>query len=75
MSGAGLAAIPRSPAKRQSLRPLLLHVYGAMCVIAVVAAVTLPSRLRWRGGGIRELGYDAACGRRVNTGPAAPVEN
>jgi hypothetical protein len=62
MSGAGLAAIPRSPPNGNPFGPLLLHAYGSMCVIAVVAAVTLPLRLPWRRGGSRELVYDVALG-------------
>src|SRR3954467_12868465 len=60
MSHAGLAAIPSLPANGIHVGPLLVHAYGVLYVIGVVAAVTLTSRLWRRRGGSRELVYDVA---------------
>src|SRR4051794_4355389 len=60
MSGMGLAAIPSPPANGVHVGPLLVHAYGVMYAIAVLAAVTLTSRLWRRRGGSRELVYDVA---------------
>src|SRR3954464_7464927 len=60
MSHAGLAAIPSLPANGIHVGPLLVHAYGVLYVIGVVAAVMLTSRLWRRRGGSRDLVYDVA---------------
>jgi prolipoprotein diacylglyceryl transferase len=54
------ASIPSPAANGVQLGPLLLHAYGLMYALGVIAAVSLTIRLWERGGGRRELVYDVA---------------
>jgi prolipoprotein diacylglyceryl transferase len=55
-----IAAIPSPHSGELHIGPAVVHVYGLMYAIGVLAAVTLTTRLWERRGGRRELVYDVA---------------
>lgn len=55
-----LASIPSPAENGVQLGPLLLHAYGVMYALGVIAAVALTVRLWERRGGERELVYEVA---------------
>src|SRR4051812_23107216 len=61
MSVAGvLAFIPRPPANGFHVGPFLVHLYGLMYVVAIVAAVVITGRRWQRMGGDRALAQEVA---------------